>query len=193
MGVKMKNLKTTLCGLLLIGGQLPYSLMGVSTPSPQEKNITLRTKKMQRDYQTPVTKAEKKDLSYIIKALGFDSLPSLLKEKSSLKKAGERIEHIHPFRFLETVFKNEELKAGIHAIRDRGKWVWGDFVEGLTGSLNEEANRQNLMQYTSDFAKNLRFSEERILPYLQQKKWTEFVNVLIDEIPREINPDRYDM
>ncbi len=191
----MKNLTALLCGLLLVGGQLPQPLTGALFNFSQNKTATLRAKKTVRDYyrkkDEKKEKEEKKDLSDIVKALAYDSWSSLLSQKSSLKGKGRNIEHVHPFRFLETVFRNEELKAGIHAIRDRGKWVWSDFIGGLTGSLNEEANNQNLLPFTSDFAKNIHFSEQRILPLLKERKWVEFVNLLIDEIPREINPDRY--
>ena len=156
--------------------------------------ITLRAKQtVRRDYETAVTEPEKKDLTYIVTSLANDSLISLGTSKSSLKKAGDRIDHIHPFRFLMTVFTDEKLKAGAHAIRDRGGWVWEGFIDGLTGSLKEEAARLNLLQFAPDFAQKVKIDLALILPSLEQGKMTEFVNVLIDKIPREINPNRYDM
>lgn len=186
----MKYLQTIVYGFLLVG-QCPLSAIG--TDYLAEKSLLSRMKKNGRDYAKRVSKAEKKDLSDIVKALAYDSWTSLMGNKSSLNAKGKNIESVHPFRFLETVFRNEELKAGIHAIRDRGGLFWNDFIKGLTRSLDEEANQQNLLPFTSEFANNIHFSEARMLPYLQQKKWTDFVNLLIDEIPREISPDRYDM
>jgi hypothetical protein len=156
--------------------------------------VTIRSKKTNwRDYETSVTKSEKKDIAYIVTTLAYDSLLSIGTSASSLKETKKRIIHIHPFRFLMTVFTDEKLKAGIHAIRDRGGWIWSGFIDGLEGSLNEEAGRKNLLQFAPDFAKKVHINVELIMPSLQQGKWGDFVNILIDKIPREIDPNRYDM
>lgn len=156
--------------------------------------VIVRAKKANwRDYEASVTKSEKKDIAYIVTTLGNDSLISIGTSKSSLKKAGDRIDHLHPFRFLMTVFSDEKLKAGIHAIRDRGGWVWSGFIDGITGSLNEEAGQKNLLQFAPDFANRVKIDPGLITPLLQQSKWSDFVNILIDKIPREIDPNRYDM
>ena len=156
--------------------------------------ITVRSKKpVWRDYSVSVTKQEKKDMAYIITTLANDNLISVGVSKSSLKKAGDRIDHLHPFRFLITVFADEELKAGIHAIRDRGGWIWEGFIDGLTGSIEQEAAGGNLLQFTTDFAKKVKIQPSLIQPSLEKGKWSEFVDVLIDKIPREIDPNRYDM
>lgn len=156
--------------------------------------ITVRSKKtVWRDYAASVSKQEKKDLAYIITTLANDSLLSIGTSKSSLKKAGDRIDHLHPFRFLSTVFNDEELKAGVHAIRDRGGWTWEGFIDGVTGSLKDEAARDNLLQFAPDFAQKINIDLSLIMPSLERGKWSEFVNLLIDKIPRKIDPNRYDM
>lgn len=156
--------------------------------------ITIRAKKTNwRDYDAPVTKKEKEKISYIIRTLANDSLISIGSSQSSLKKAGNNIDHLHPFRFLITVFTDEELKAGVHAIRDRGGWIWSGFIEGITGSLDDEGKNNNLIPFTSDFAKEVKINSDLILPSLKQGKWENFINILIDKIPREIDPNRYNM
>jgi hypothetical protein len=44
-----------------------------------------------------------------------------------------------------------------------------------------------------DFAKKLNIEEKWIYPSLEKGQWKEFVNILIDKIPREKDPNRYDM
>ena len=146
-----------------------------------------------RDYTVSVTKQEKKEMTYIITTLANDSLLSIGASRSSLKKAGDKIDHLHPFRFLMTIFTDEKLKAGIHAIRDRGGWTWEGFIDGITGSLKVEGGRNNLLPYVSDFAEKVKIDPSLILPSLEKGKWSDFVNLLIDKIPREIDPNRYDM
>jgi hypothetical protein len=209
----MKPMKYLLSGWLMFHGPVPCFLMGATVtaiPLSVEESVidvewslcsadtAKQTKKPWRSYSWALDKEERKDITYIVDTLGYDDLvfsmsgKSILKKKSSLKEAGNRIKHVHPFRFLECVFKNEKLKAAIHAIRDRGGFVWRDFINGLTRSLDEENSRENLLPFVSDFAKTIKFSEERFLPLLKQKKWNKFVDLLIDEVPRTIDPNRYD-
>lgn len=156
--------------------------------------LVIRAKKENvRNYEVSVKKEEKKDLAYIITALAYDSLISIATSTSSINKAGKRIDHLHPYRFLMTIFTDQELIAAAHAIRDRGGLPWSGFLDGITGSLTNEAAHDNLLQYTSDFASKVKIDPALILPLLKSGKWTEFVNVLIDKIPREIDPNRYDM
>lgn len=146
-----------------------------------------------RNYHVSVSKEEKQEIRYIITTLATYSLFGVGKERSSLNKAGDRIDHLHPFRFLMTIFTDEELKAGAASIRDRGGLVGGGFFDGITGSLKKEASQNNLLQFTADFAKKVKIDEDLISPSLEKGKWKEFVNILIDKIPREIDPNRYNM
>ncbi len=173
-------------------------VQGISWRDPQwnllvsHAGLTARAKNW-RDYQASVSKKEKENIVYIMRTLASESLISIGKKKSSLKSAGDHIDHLHPFRFLITVFTDEELKARIAAIRDRGGWVGDGFFDGITKSLKDEAAHGNLLQFTQDFATQVNIDSELISSSLQQGKWKEFVSILIDKIPREIDPKRYDM
>lgn len=146
-----------------------------------------------RDYYSPLTKNEKADLTYILNTMARNSLASIATHRSSLKKAGERIDHLHPLRFLLAIFTDEELKADVNAIRGR-HFVWKEFLSGITGSLETESKIKNLKsEYIRDFCKVLKIDEKKIAPLIKEEKWKDLVNVLIDIIPREGNPDRYDL
>jgi len=146
-----------------------------------------------RNYETPVTREERNKIAFIVKTLGFDSVVSVGKEKSSLESAGKKIEHLHPFCFLKVVFQDEELKAGIAAIRDRISWIKNGFFDGIYGSLKDEAELGNLEPHIADFSKKLKVDESTVRSYIEKKKWKEFVSYLIDKIPREKDPKRYNM
>lgn len=147
-----------------------------------------------RNYYTSISSHEKKDIRYIITTLANDSLASIGTSRSSLKKAGERIDHIHPLRFLVTAFSDEELKVGIHAIRSRGGLVWDEFSSGLIKSLKEESSRQNIQpEFIQDFAAQLGLNTSLIVPPIQESRWKDLINLLIDSIPRANDPNRYHM
>lgn len=167
-------------------------LLDFKTATPAPKEATTKNNETGRNYFAALTSNEKNDIRYIVNTLGMASLTKIAKEKSSLKKAGSRINHVHPFRFLSTVFTNEELKVSMHAVRDRG-WIWGDFFDGLKESLNEEMKRGNLLQFTHDFANNVRIDLSVIYQSVSDSDWKQFIDILIDKIPREGNVDRYNM
>lgn len=145
-----------------------------------------------RNYGSPVSSKEKEDIRYIIRSLAKYNWAQLAKEESSLKKAGDKINHIHPLRFLQCVFTDEELKVGLFVIRNKSL-VWGQYYDGLKKSLNDESDLNNLVQFTPDFANKVGINVNAILPYVQSRQWSALIDVLINSLPRDGNPDRYDM
>lgn len=140
-----------------------------------------------------VTKQEKKDLVYIVHSLARNSWTSILSDKSALKKAGDRIGHLHPLRFLMTVFTDEELKADISAVRGRSL-VWKNFYEGLENSFKQESQKNNIPQeFVDDFAARLGIDVALVTPLINESRWKDFIDTLIDKVPRSGNPGRYDM
>ena len=147
-----------------------------------------------REYERGYTKEEKRIITWIIKTIAWDNLVKLAKKKGDLKEEGKKVNSLHPLRFCEVIFSDEELKCGAHAIRERTGWVRDPFYNGITETLEEEYTCNNLkIEYIQDFAKNVKIDYGLILPLLQKKRWVDFVNCLIDNIPREKDPHRYNM
>lgn len=144
-----------------------------------------------RDYNTPLTTEEKKDIKYIVNTLGMDSLVSITSSKSSIKKAGKRVDHVHPLRFLGYVFSDEEMKASMKAMEGRS-WVWSEFSGGLKDSLEVESSRNNLKpEYVNDFASRVGINIEVISPSINQHSWDTFISTLISKVPRSTDTRRY--
>lgn len=157
-------------------------------------NMIVRAKKAYRDYNISVTKEEKKTLADIVNTLANEPEWSIALSFFDIEEKGEKLQHLHPLRFVMTLFTDEKLKAGVHAIRDRGGMIWGRFLGGITGSLTDEAANHNLNEtQIKDFARKVKIDVNLILPALQQECWEDFVDILIDKLPRENNPNRYNM
>jgi glycyl-tRNA synthetase beta subunit len=153
----------------------------------------VKSKEPPRDYYAHVSTEEKADIAYIVRTLANTSLIKILNHKSSLESAGQRVEHLHPLRFLQVIFTDEELKACMLNLQGKS-WVWSDFLEGITSSLTKEAAADNLKQeHIKDFAKRVNIDVKLINPPLKKRDWEKFVDILIENVPREGNPDRYDM
>lgn len=150
-------------------------------------------KSVTRDYYAGLTAADQKELNYIITTLGNSSLVNIAKQRSSLKKAGDRIDHIHPFWFVLGIMLNEKNKAALYNIIERS-WVYSGFFKGLSTSLTEEAEKGNLKpEYIQDFATKLNIDPAAITPALNEKRWQDFFDIVIKLVPRTGNPGRYDM
>ncbi|HEY4832090.1 MAG TPA: hypothetical protein VIH61_05960 [Waddliaceae bacterium] len=147
-----------------------------------------------RDYYQPVNDDKKKAIRFILKTMAKKSLTSLWSYKSQLEDAGRSIDQVHPLRFLQTVFTDEELKAYFHQIKKRASWIWGEFIKGLKTSLQEELNIDNLKDvHIYDFAMNVNIDPTLIYELILYSQWEEFINILLQYVPREGQFDRYDM
>lgn len=156
------------------------------------EQISKRGRAEARSYGVGVTSAQAGDIGYIVKTLANSSLPKIKSAESSLKKAGDRIDVVHPLQFLLCIFSNEELKVSLRNLQGR-TWVWKDFLSGLTDTLAEENARGNIAPYLSDFAQKLQVNVNELVPIVQGGRWERFVNRLIELVPRASGSDRYNM
>jgi hypothetical protein len=146
-----------------------------------------------RDYERKPTEAQKNDIKYIVTTLADKQAIKLPFYSGALQRAGGRIEDVHPLRFLEVIFTDETLKGGVRTIRNKG-WVWQEFIGGTKRSLAEESEHNNLTDaQIQDFARNVGIDPSLIMGPIHQKKWDEFVEVLIEKVPRTSEHNRYDM
>lgn len=146
-----------------------------------------------RDYLLEVTPEEQAQIAFIVNTMGMGSLAKIAKQKSSLKKAGARVDHVHPLRFLQAIFLDGKMKASMQALYGRS-WVWSEFLSGLEQSLDEEQAKNNMLpEYSQDFANSLNISFDTIYPMIQQSKWDTLIKFLLKSIPRNEDADRYNM
>lgn len=155
-------------------------------------SLVKKVRAVARNYTAGATSSESADIAYILKTLANSSLPKIKSAESSLKKAGDRIDSVHPLQFLVCVFTNEELKVCIRNLQGRS-WVWKDFFSGITDTLAEEDARDNVLPFLSDFAAKIKVDANILLPILQAGRWERFVNTLIEIVPREGGADRYNI
>lgn len=154
--------------------------------------ICRKVRSMPRSYEAGVSASEAEDIAFILKSLANHSLAKLKGEESSLKRAGDRIDDVHPLQFFLCAFTNEELKVCLRNLEGRS-WVWKDFLKGVTESLAQEHANDNLMPYLNDFAAQLNIDPKVLMPSINGGKWERFVTTLISVVPRAPGSDRYNM
>jgi len=153
----------------------------------------MRSVPVVRDYSHLPTLEDQQDIAFIVHSLGQKPLAKIYFSKQTITEAGARIDYLHPLRFLEAIFTNEELKVSMRMMRERG-WIWPEFVGGLSTTFNQEKSQSNLKQeYVADFAQSVDLSFDRLYPFFQREAWVELMQYLVKEVPRKGDFNRYDM
>lgn len=178
----------------LVDDQEEYQSFTLSIAAKNLSPLQLckKVRPVARSFAAGISAQESADIVFILKTMANSSLPKIKSAESALKKAGERIDHIHPYFFLSCIFTNEELKVCIRNLQGRA-WVWKEFLRGIVDSLEEEHARGNVLPFVHDFAARVKVDANVIIPILQAGRWERFVNTLIDIVPREGGADRYNM
>lgn len=102
-------------------------------------------------------------------------------KESYLRKLQEQILHVHPMKFLTSIFNHSELRACMPGIFDSSFKRWG-FMDGLAPSMDREAAKGKLLQYLEDFAREIGVTVEELKPFFLSQKWEEMVYHLIDQL-----------
>ncbi|MEI6531310.1 MAG: hypothetical protein WCN87_00630 [Chlamydiota bacterium] len=135
-----------------------------------------------KDYNKPLTRSDSQDIYYIITNLSNSSVINIMLNRSSIEKAGDRIDPVHPLQFLLSIFSNKELIICIHNIKNR-PLIWKDFSKGLETSLQRESSEKNFDKYMADFASKLKIRADLLEKPAKEKKWDKFLGVLFAQIP----------
>jgi hypothetical protein len=167
--------------------ELMVSAKGTENPIPKKASVSYR------NYNSPLTKDEIKNITYIVTTLANTSIVKIPGLKSSLEKAGDKVDHVHPLKFLTCIYTDEKLKICVYNLMERG-WLWRNFMKGLSTSLSEESKNGNLTAaFIHDFAEKVGIGVAVIIPAIEEHRWEDFVKLLSAHIPRQDNTDRYDM
>lgn len=179
---------------LLLGTSSDQSLMiAIAKNTPQNRPLKKLDPTIPRSYNHFVTDEEKAEISYIINTLSNTSYGKLLLLKGELETAGKQIDHLHPLRHLGAIFTDEQLKVGIRNMRKK-TMVWKSYVNGLTQTLGQEAQRGNVTEtQLQDFAHTVAIDPAVVLKTFQDQRWKEFIEQLVDVVPRHGDARRYDM
>lgn len=136
-----------------------------------------------RKYDVPLSEGERRDIRLIVSTLANSSLFRLWGQEKRLNDAGDRVNGVHPLKFLYCIFSDEELKNCVTVIKTRAI-VGKRFEKGLFDSLDAETARQNMSeQIIQDFADSLGINAEDIRPAIKRERWDELVDLLIAKVP----------
>ena len=117
----------------------------------------------------------------IFKTMGsHGKVDLLLHYKSHLEKLGKEIEHVHPLKFLGTIFSNTnpDMRPYMDNIYN-DYFKWKNFMDGFEPHMEHEYIKKNLYQHLDAFAKEINIPVEYIKPYIDKRDWKGFIKFLI--------------
>ncbi len=147
-----------------------------------------------RNYDTEVSLADAADIRYLVSAMGNANNPfsyvALFAKRNELKQSGDRIENVHPLRFLACAFSDEQMKVSMRNIQKNLTWknfLYGENGDsGLANTFEQEADRGNLRtEQIYDFTSTLGVDFGKYNQLIQDRKWEAVVAALISDVPRK--------
>ena len=113
----------------------------------------------------PITFEEKQKIAKILITMAENNIFQLLFEKKHLERLGFEINHVHPIRFIGTVFSDPRLAHCMRRIKRSG-FKWDGFMDGFSQRFREEIKANNINAYVPGLAESLNVKPEEIQAYV---------------------------
>lgn len=124
------------------------------------------------------TRDDQEAIGYIVVTLSEKGKWWLMKHRSHVEAVGDTINHVHPLKFMETIFADPDLKERMKIVFD-DYFKRNGFMKGLVVSLTNRSNIGELDEYLPDFAKAIGVPLKAIKPYFDDQDWDGLVRHLI--------------
>lgn len=130
--------------------------------------------------QLSISVTDKQNISSILTTMAENNVFKLLFQKKRLEKLGRDINHVHPIRFLGTVFSDQRLIHCMYEIR-RSTFKWDGFLDGFSQRFKEEVKAGNVKPYIPGFAAALNIKAEDIQAYINYNDFEGLVIYLMEK------------
>jgi hypothetical protein len=135
--------------------------------------------------QLPITDEEANMIYRIIDTLGTKKWWQLAFVQGELKDLGNKVQHIHPLRFLGTLFTDSHLKLCMRDIVESSvKWkgfMKGDgATPGFIAKCEKEFARDNFESYILSFCQAVKAHPDQVRTLVRNKEWENLVVYLIN-------------
>lgn len=148
-----------------------------------------------RPYFREVTPAEWHVMHTVVTTTSDTNVLALWGKADFLNREGARVDHVHPLRFLLTLFTSEELKVATRNIKNgQPGVVWKRFSSRFGESLDRACARDNLSdEVIEHFAKTVEIDVDKVKALIAANRWDSLINLLATDVPRKGDFRRYDL
>ena len=102
-------------------------------------------------------------------------------KQDTMRRLGAQICHVHPLKFLETIFINPRLRRCVPLILD-DTFKRSAFMDGLGESMTRESQKGTLEKYLPEFIAKIGGTTELkgLQPFCKSRDWDGFINYLVE-------------
>lgn len=157
----------------------------VSVFGPEVKQWTAVKSNAPQTYQQLTVSDDRIDvIAKMIHTIGDTWLAALYFKKAELLEMGNKIENVHPLKFLETILNDPAIKKSMLDIKSNS-WKWDGFLKGdkdSPGFINKcqrEDNLGNFAPYVKDFCQAVNVDYKTVLFYFEKREWEKLISFLI--------------
>jgi hypothetical protein len=120
--------------------------------------------------QLSCTVEDRGTVRWIINTVANSNLLSLGFKANELKQKGDEIDHLHPYKFLASIFTDEKTRKSMQSIFDssiplKSSNVLGGIAKGM------ERERESLEAYLPSFAAEVGVPAEQLSPWIRLGDW----------------------
>lgn len=123
--------------------------------------------------------ANYQDIGAIFYLLAHHGQIWIISHRPYLIGIGDRISHIHPLKFIETIVRNRRLKEYYIL-------AWNDFFKSrrlkyrLSKSFEGKLTTKSLLIYVEDFCAILNLNEKMVTKYITHREWMKLVEYVLE-------------
>lgn len=128
--------------------------------------------------QLPLHEWEKQTIAHILTSMSEKNVFQLLLDKKDMERKGQKINHVHPLRFIGYACSDMRLKRSLRLIKKNG-FKWDNLIDGFSRRLREEATRNNVNRFIPGFAELLNVEPSDVTPFIQKFDCDGLVRFLI--------------
>lgn len=125
-----------------------------------------------------ISSEESWKIGEILRTMAENNVMALLFERKRLERLGDEIRHVHPIRFIGTVFADADYTRYMFIIRQSG-FKWNGFIDGFKERFKEEIKAGNVRPHLAGLARSLSVDETRLAGYVDEKDFEGMVLYLM--------------
>ncbi len=142
----------------------------IKIPPKEERNLSYQ--------ELPLTPYDADNIEDLISTLGSKGKFELLFDEKRIRKVGDEVRYLHPFKFLGYIFSHQHLKNHMVSVfEDYFKRT--NFVKDMAQTFDLYDFKDKLTIYLQDFANEVNMPVEKIKVYVDNKDWKGLLKYLI--------------
>ncbi len=154
-------------------------LAGIVKISPkEEKNLSYS--------ELPRTQEDEKKIEDLISTMGVHGkITLLLQHEKRLRKIGDELRYLHPFKFLGFIFSHRDSNSELDLKKHMAE-IFDDyfkrtnFVKDYSQTMDVYVLKNKLNIYINDFANEINVPADKITPFIINKDWEGLLRFLIN-------------